>query len=338
MPLSHSTLASRVTSRITSRIAPTPSGYLHVGNAASFVLTWLIVRKHGGRLHLRIDDLDRDRVRTEYVQDVFDTLEWLGLDIDSGPRAVRDFEQHWSQRRRNDAYTHALEQLRSDGRLFGCQCSRTMTDTTLHTSLHPELHHTTPNGVYAGTCRDKNFMLDDTDDFQHDSQHPSQQPSQLAWRVRVPVGCTARFADIWRGEVIIDAGLTIGDTIVRRKDRRTAYHIASLTDDCLDGITFIVRGADLLASTAIQTVLAEMLCQTVFQQVVFLHHPLLTDSTGRKLSKSEGAISLKSMRECGESPRGVYAHVAKMLGLEPLDCAESLPRLLDAFVVQGFSL
>jgi glutamyl-Q tRNA(Asp) synthetase len=290
---------------IRSRLAPTPSGFLHLGNAVSFVLTWLIVRKHGGRLHLRIDDLDRERVRPEYVQDVFDTLEWLGLNTDSGPLSTQDFEQNWSQHRRIGTYRQALEQLRASGHVFACGCSRTTP------------HHALPNGVYAGLCRDKGLPL---------------ESPPYAWRVRLPENCDVTFMDVIQGNISIDAASTIGDAIVRRNNGFPAYQIASLVDDCLDGITLIVRGADLLPSTALQLALAEMLGYEMFQKVQFRHHPLLTNSVGQKLSKSDGSYSLKALRsEKGNQKAAevVFGETARILGLE--DTFTTLSTLFHAF-------
>jgi glutamyl/glutaminyl-tRNA synthetase len=120
---------TRQVEQVRSRLAPTPSGYLHIGNAASFVLTWAITRKAHGSLHLRIDDIDADRKRPEYVRDVFDVLAWLGLDYDTGPRSVDEFERDWSQHHtmRQHAYASAIEYLSGlddESALFACTCTR----------------------------------------------------------------------------------------------------------------------------------------------------------------------------------------------------------------------
>jgi glutamyl-tRNA synthetase len=285
-----------------SRLAPTPSGYLHLGNAFSFVLTWLIVRKQHGHLHLRIDDLDRDRAKPEYYNDIFTTLEWLGLDYDSGARSPQDCLANWSQRRRLHDYNAALMQLAEKSDVFACDCSRSLLAQTSHM------------GLYPGTCRTKNLPFATTN---------------TAWRVRVPEQTSVRFHDASGGEISLDVASELGDFIVRRRDGIPAYHIASLVDDTLDDITFIVRGADLLTSTAAQIFLAERLGFSNFTQTTFLHHPLLLESPDKKLSKSHQSLSLKAMRENGTSPEEVLSQIASLIGITPH--TTGLQALLEAF-------
>ncbi|MEL7147328.1 MAG: glutamate--tRNA ligase family protein [Bacteroidota bacterium] len=113
-----------MTSTLRTRLAPTPSGLLHPGNGLSFIITWAIARSQGGKIVLRIDDLDKERYRPNYVADIFRTLEWLGIDYDEGPTSVADFEQNWSQHQRLDHYHQALIQLKEADHLFPCQWSR----------------------------------------------------------------------------------------------------------------------------------------------------------------------------------------------------------------------
>jgi glutamyl-tRNA synthetase len=280
-----------------SRLAPTPSGCLHEGNAFSFVLTWLLTRSEGGFLHLRIDDLDSDRSRPEYIDDIFETLEWLGLDYDSGPRSVEDFVQHWSQYRRIDAYNQALERLREQDCLFVCECSRSTPNAFLE------------NGVYAGLCRRKNLPF-------------SQQ--QAAWRFRSELSNEAVFTEMGQGKRSFNVAEMMGDVILRRKDGIPAYQIASLVDDVFDNITFIVRGNDLLPSTAVQCALAEKLGFTGFLNGTFLHHLLLRDESAQKLSKSKGARSLRAWREKGTPPHSIYRAVAEYCGIAEQNVKENI--------------
>lgn len=236
------------------RLAPTPSGYLHPGNAINFLLNQKAARSQpGARLLLRIDDLDADRKRPEYVQDVFDSLAWLGIDWDDGPRSVEDFEQNWSQHLRLGLYENLLQQLEKQGLVFACQKSRK--------DLAPF------GGAYPPEFREQNLPLDAPD---------------VSWRVATP------------------PGFPMPDFVVRRRDGLPAYQVASLADDVYFGITHIVRGEDLRASTAAQIFLAEKLRLSDFLKIQFWHHPLLTDARGEKLSKSAGADSLRAMRERGE--------------------------------------
>jgi glutamyl/glutaminyl-tRNA synthetase len=261
------------------RLAPTPSGYLHLGNAVSFVRTWRLARAEGAPILLRIDDLDADRKRPAYVEDIFESLHWLGISWDIGPRDAADFEAHWSQRHRMPLYGELLGRLRAEGHLFACECSRA------------QLQQMGAGGRYPGTCREKGLPLD---------------TPGLAWRVRVPEGTVASFRDEAKGPFRIDLSQGMGDFVVRRRDGIPAYQVASLADDLHFGVDSIVRGADLLDSTAAQCLLADRLGEGAFSRNRFWHHALVRDENGRKLSKSEGAESLHSLRAAGIGPEQIW--------------------------------
>ncbi|MFN8712219.1 MAG: glutamate--tRNA ligase family protein [Bacteroidota bacterium] len=239
-----------------TRIAPTPSGFLHSGNIYSFQLTAQLAAETGAEILLRIDDLDAARKRPEYVANIFETLHTLGIRWQLGPQTPDDFENNWSQHLRLPLYNETLQQLRQhEGLVYVCTCSRRELDAA------------------NGTCNCKNNNL------------PFDTPD-TAWRVAVEPGTVISFNDLQRGKVEIDLAETTGDFVVRRRDGIPAYQIASLTDDVHFGITHIVRGEDLLPSTAAQLFLAEKLGLTSFLQSKFLHHALITDESGLKLSKS----------------------------------------------------
>lgn len=248
------------------RYAPTPSGFLHLGNALNFWLNWLVARRNGGKILLRIDDLDAERKRPEYVADVFESLEWLGLDWDEGPRSAEDFEKNWSQHHRLPLYIKLLDELRSTGLLYACRKSRR--------DLAPF------GSSYPVEFREQNLSLDEPD---------------VAWRIATPTG------------------FPLPDFIVRRRDGLPAYQVASLADDLHFGITHVVRGADLEASTAAQRYLAGCLGKQDFLNIQFHHHALITDSSGEKLSKSAGATSLRTMREDGVGAAGLWKTLADKL-------------------------
>lgn len=282
-----------------SRLAPTPSGYLHLGNAVNFLLTWLLVRRAGGVLKLRIDDADAGRSRPEYVADIFRQLEWLGLDWDEGPSGPDDFFARHSQLLRLERYREMLHELGRRTRLFPCACSRR------------QIGAQTGNGLYPGTCRATAF-----------------RPGRLGQPVRilVPEGCMVEVNGIR-----LDLAATLGDFILWRRDDLPAYQLASLTDDLDDRINLIVRGQDLLPSTAAQLFLADRLGETGFGRALFHHHPLLTGSRGEKLSKSDQALSLHAMRQAGAIPAEVYRAAARHLGIDPRAIA-TLADLLHAFI------
>lgn len=261
------------------RLAPTPSGFLHPGNALNFILNWLVARLvPSGNLLLRIDDLDADRKRPEYVQDVFDTLRWLEIDWEEGPVSAADFEQNWSQHGRVPLYDKLLADLREKKHLFACGKSRR--------ELAPY------GGAYPPEFRNQNLSFD---------------VPGVAWRIVTP------------------PDFPLPDFIVRRRDGLPAYQVASLADDLHFGITHVIRGEDLRDSTAAQQFLAECAGRPDFGQIRFLHHPLVKNAVGEKLSKSAGADSLKAMRESGMSPEPVFQSVARLLGLPE----QPFPRLRD---------
>jgi glutamyl/glutaminyl-tRNA synthetase len=293
-----------------TRIAPTPSGFLHIGNGASFVATWALARAFDGKILLRIDDLDAERMRPEYVEDIFQTLDWLGVDWDEGAFSVEDFFKNWSQHLRLDAYEKALSDLQKTGDLYACNCSRK--DIKLHSK----------NGLYPNTCREKRLNPND---------NAANSEKNTAWRIVVPDNKFVNFKNFEKiGPLSINGifdekntvlngfptnlSQTMGDFIVRQKNGLPAYQLASLVDDTLYNINFIVRGADLLPSTAAQIFLAEKLNNAEFLNTQFWHHPLISDSTGSKLSKSEGAASLLDFRKRNDSAAIVVKEAANWLG------------------------
>ncbi len=267
-----------------SRIAPTPSGFLHRGNAFNFLLTEALVRSQGGTLRLRIDDLDAGRMRPQYLEDIFDSLRWLRLVPDEGPLSPGDHLAHYSQLLRIPRYEAMLRRLATTGRVFACVCSRA------------EVARHAVGGQYAGTCRDRRIGLDADD---------------VVWRFRTEADETVRWEDRIGGAQAVRPHEVIRDFVIRRRDGVAAYHLASLSDDLHYGIDLIVRGADLLESTAAQLLLAAVLNETPFLGTAFFHHPLLTDPSGAKLSKSAGSASLKALREAGVGAEELRAGAAQ---------------------------
>ncbi|MBO0357643.1 hypothetical protein J0X19_06775 [Hymenobacter sp. BT186] len=292
---------------VVSRLAPTPSGFLHLGNAVNFTLTWLLTRRAGGTLHLRIDDLDRARFRPAYLANIFQTLDWLGLNYDHGPSGPDDFEQHYSQRHFLPTYEAALQAARAahPGLFYACRCSRTELARAATTGSH----------LYPGTCRTQ--------------QLPLSTP-ETAWRAYVPEALAVAVPDLWQGPYSVPLADALGDFVVRKKDGTAAYQVASVVDDVRLGVTLVVRGLDLLPSTAAQLWLAGQLPGTAsFQQTRFLHHGLLLDEAGRKLSKSTQTGQQRGILAEAGTPQVVYNAVARLLSLPPA-AAESLTSLLAA--------
>ena len=271
-----------------SRLAPTPSGYLHVGNAVNFLRTWLLVHRAGGNLRLRIDDADSERARPEFVEDIFDQLDWLKLSWEEGPCGPDDFFLHHSQLLRLDRYREFLSELAARAHLFHCTCSRR--EVLTHSQ----------SGLYPGTCRGRRDLA---------SGHPV--------RIHVPVETLVRVEDTQ-----IALCREMGDFVLWRRGGLPAYQLASLVDDLDHRINLIVRGGDLVVSTAAQLFLAKQLGRDDFSRTAFHHHPLISCAEGKKLSKSHGALSLKAMRAGGVSVTEVYRLTARQLGLDPREVVD----------------
>lgn len=276
---------------VVGRLAPTPSGYLHIGNAVNFVLTWLLVRQAEGTLHLRIDDLDRARLRRPYLENIFRVIDWLGIDYDIGPGGPDDFLRHYSQLLHLPEYNRTLRRLaQQPGVVYASQRSRT------------------------GAAAEASVALD--------------TPS-VAWRARVAPGTVINWVDGWQQALQVPLAAEMPDFIIRKKDGVAAYQLASVLDDLRLGTTLVVRGLDLRPSTAAQLWLASQLSETSAfnaQRIRFYHHGLLTDAAGHKLSKSTQAAGDEGVLTQFATPHIVYQHVARLLRLPP-EAGESLATL-----------
>lgn len=272
------------------RLAPSPTGYLHMGHARTFWTAQQRAMGQGGTLVLRNDDLDRQRCKPEFVAAMFEDLRWFGFDWQEGPD-LGGPHAPYSQSERLPIYRAAFERLRAGGFLFPCACSR---QDVLRALTAPHVGEDEP--IYPGTCRnprDPNLTSHaDRIEFQ------TAQPPTMAWRFRVPAGRVVTFDDGQFGKQSFVAGRDFGDFVVWRNDDLPAYHLACVVDDALMGITEVVRGADLLASTARQILLFEALGLPVPD---FLHCPLVTDANGIRLAKRHDALSLRALRAKGES-------------------------------------
>jgi glutamyl-tRNA synthetase len=262
---------------------------MHLGNARTALLAWLDVRARGGRMILRIDDLDAARSRPEYADLARDDLRWLGLDWDeeTEPAAAR-----------GDDHRRALDALDSAGLVYECFCSR----RELGAAAAP--HDTGSERRYPGTCRE----LD-----------PAQRAAKLAegrrpaLRVRVPDAETV-VHDRLLGELRQNVNQTVGDVLIRRSDGLYAYQLAIVVDDDADGVTDVVRGADLWLSTPRQRVLGELLG---LPPPATAHVPLLLGGDGRRLAKRERPRSLADLRADGARPEEVVGTLAASVGLVP---------------------
>jgi glutamyl-tRNA synthetase len=270
-----------------TRLAPTPSGFLHLGNLYSFLVTKALSEKHGSKILLRIDDLDRERYKQEYVQDIFDTLDFMEINYDEGPKSIKDFESNWSQIHRMDSYIEALEKLRNNKVLFACDCTR------------KKIQQLDSSGYYLGYCLDRRIPLDKVD---------------TAWRFNTFNTDFIKLKEYLSENKTYTLPEDGAFFIVRKKDRLPAYQLTSVVDDIHFGVDFIIRGKDLLSSTLGQKILAESLGENSFNQITFLHHPLLKGPKNSKLSKSDGATSIQYLRKEGKKPTDIYQMIGDLLG------------------------
>jgi glutamyl-tRNA synthetase len=271
-----------------TRIAPTPSGYLHLGNAYSFLLTKALAEQHEAKILLRIDDLDRERYRQEYVQDILDTIDFLEIQIHQGPSSVTEFESQWTQQKRLPLYQEALEQLQQSRLLFSCTCTRS------------QILQIDPRGIYLGQCLDRRMPLD---------------KNEAAWRINT---LDADFLDYIAYPATKKSALIPEEAscyVVRKKDKFPAYQLSSLVDDLHFGVDLIVRGQDLFPSTLAQLDLTRILGKQAFANTTFYHHPLLKGPDQSKLSKSAGSFSIRQLRQEGKTLADLFLMLGKSLGI-----------------------
>lgn len=287
------------------RLAPSPTGYLHLGHARTFWTAQQRAAGQGGTLILRNDDLDRQRCKPEFVRAMFEDLRWFGFDWQEGPD-VGGPHAPYSQSERMPLYRAAFERLRAGGFLFPCTCSR---QDVLRALAAPHAGEDEP--VYPGTCRGKHRFEFGVSSLalgrqSRDNTKLTTQNSELSpsWRFRVPDGRAVTFNDGQFGPQTFVAGRDFGDFVVWRNDDLPAYHLACAVDDALMGVTEVVRGADLLPSTARQILLFEALGWAV---PAFFHCPLVTDAQGTRLAKRHDALSLRTLRAEGTAPAALRA-------------------------------
>jgi len=296
-----------------TRLAPTPSGYAHIGNAANFVLCWLFARAQGGEVVLRIEDVDRARSRPEFVEALFADLAWLGLDWDLGPAGPDDSESPYVQSSsvRQARYREILEDWKARGICYPCGCTRR--DLAL---ASPQVQHLTEapgfGRPYPGTCRHR---------------HPDEAGPHDAWRLHLPQEPDA-FTDLWGGRQELSNLQECGDPVLARADGCFAYHLAVCADDTDQGITHVLRGEDLLPWSHLHRHIFTLLGGN---PPSFGHHPLLGDADGMRLSKSAGAESLGALRRFGTHPEEVLGRILPVLHpeLKRREDAISLSELLS---------
>jgi glutamyl-tRNA synthetase len=292
--------------KVVGRLAPSPTGAQHVGNARTYLIAWLSARSRGGRVVLRIEDIDSPRVKAGAAGQALEDLRWLGLDWDGEPVV---------QTLRSEAYIAALDCLRRQELVYPCTCSRGDVERA---ASAPHGEHEVP--VYRGTCAGRRAAeLDALGDRPY------------SWRFRVP-NRTPLFSDLFCGEVSLDLGKTGGDFVVwraapgSREGASPAYQLAVVVDDAAQGVTEVVRGDDLVPSTPRQLLLYEALG---LPPPTFCHVPLVVGLDGRRLAKRHGDTRLASLRQAGVRPEALAGLLAWSCGWlerpQPVTPRELLP-------------
>lgn len=267
------------------RIAPSPTGHLHLGHARTFWIAQRRAGSHAGVLVLRNEDLDTDRVRPEFIESFLQDLRWFGIRWQEGPDCGGPHAPY-SQSERRTVHRAAFERLRAGGWLYPCLCSRKDIQAAVRAP-----HAAEDEPVYPGTCRCRPI-----------SGIPPERP--VSWRFRVPDGEVLSWSDGGQGFQARIAGRDFGDFVVLRPDGVPSYQLACVVDDHAMGITEVVRGADLLVSTARQILLYRALG---WEPPAFFHCPLMTDEHGVRLAKRHAALSLRTLREKGADPAALRA-------------------------------
>lgn len=284
--------------QVRSRIAPTPSGLVHEGNAYNFLLAWLHTRSENGKLVLRIDDVDLEKTRLEFVEDIFNSLSWLGLDWDEGPSDVEDFKSRYSLVHSFDAFHDAFNFLIESGVLFPCSCSRNALQGIVK---------------YPGTCL-----------------HGVVGKPPFSWRLKPKLPESVWMKDEKEELRELKSFDEMQHSVIWRRINFPAYHLFSVVYDIQHRINLIVRGEDLVASSLFQIALSDLLPKNDFAENRFLHHGLILDERGEKLSKTEGAASLKIQREGGGNTKALFRRFCAWRNYSK--SADNLSELLELFI------
>ena len=272
-----------------SRLAPSPTGALHVGNVRTFLLTWLHVRSAGGTLVLRVDDLDGPRVKKGAEKDALADLEWLGLDWDAGEGVLVQSE-------RGAVYDAAAQGLLARGLAFPCVCTRSEVETAASAPHGPD------GPRYPGTCRGRFATLEA-------AERATGRPAALRF---LATPGPVPFDDLLYGREVHDVAEETGDFVVRKSNGTAAYQLATVLDDAATGIDLVIRGSDLLPSTSRQILLHRALG---LRPPAYLHLPLVVGPDGRRLAKRHGDTSVRTLRAAGWTAPALVGRIAATAGL-----------------------
>ncbi len=274
--------------QVVGRLAPSPTGLLHLGHARSFLLAWCSVRSRDGRLKLRMEDLDLSRVRPQFVDQALRDLEWLGLDWD-GPVEMQSDQI--------PAFQAVAQGLCERGLAYPCVCTRKEIE-----NARSAPHHGEEGPIYPGTCRDRYASLEE-------ARRASGREPALRLRVQ---GVRSTVTDQFAGSLTQDLERDVGDFPITSRDGQIAYQLAVVLDDARQGVTEVLRADDLLSSTPRQSFLQDLLG---LPHPVWIHVPLVLDDNGQRLAKRHDSLSLAALRETGVCPRRLVGWIAQSIGL-----------------------
>ena len=290
-----------------TRFAPSPTGYIHIGNLRAALFNWLIARKAGGTFILRLDDTDPERSKQEYADAIQEDLTWLGLTWDR-------FE---TQSSRLDRYEAAAQELRDKGRFYECFETPTELDLKRKKQLNMGKPPVYDRAGLALSAAEKDKLR--------------EERGQGHWRFLLDQQ-RIDWTDGILGDISIDAA-SVSDPVLIRADRQFLYTLASVCDDVDFGVTDIVRGSDHVTNTATQIQIIEALGGTVPS---FAHHSLLTGPQGEALSKRLGTLSLRDLRAQGVEPMAVISHMARLGSSQPIELYETLDEVIAGFDLSSF--
>ncbi len=294
------------------RFAPSPSGRMHLGNVFTALMSWLSVRKAGGRWILRIEDLDPQRSKLEYAKLIEDDLDWLGLDWAEGGIADVGPSGPYRQSRRSEIYADSLRRLDATGFTYPCTCTR----ADIMATQAP--HQSDGRIIYGGTCRPA--ILPSNGDGLNLPSGP------YSTRLYVP-DVDMRYHDKVYGPQTANLAQSCGDFVLCRADGAWAYQLAVVVDDALMGVTEVVRGNDLLLSTAQQIYLYRLLG---YPTPEFAHLPLICNASGQRLSKRDKSMSMEELRK-HNSPAEIIGRLAYYGGVIATPDAVSPVDLVEIF-------
>lgn len=291
-----------MSSTYTGRLAPSPTGALHLGNVRTFMVAYLRARSLGGRLIMRMEDLDHPRDKKGSEKDIIETLRWLGF----------EWDEEYTQSERKHLYEEALLKLDA----YPCVCSRKDVENA------QSAPHEGEQLFYSGTCCDRFSSWEDA------LSYTKREGRVPCWRFRVPENTIVEFDDVFSGHYSQNISEVLGDFPIARDRGGAGYTLAVVVDDAAMGVTEVVRGDDLLAATPSQILLQRKLGYSTPQ---YCHVPLVVGPDGRRLAKRHGDTRISAYRASGKAPEEIIGFLAHTLGLIPEVARCKLSSLIENF-------